>query len=360
MNRDQIFDALLAELHAQLNSADPQNFAELRADIERYLDALAAVSKLPLDTSRMPTQGRDAPDNNRPESNAPRNAPRSAPGYLFERKLKGGWLPEAEIWVPEKFVRQLKLEHGDRVSITNTYEAGNETRYVYALAGKGPGGAPPDRIEVQFCVVEEEAHRLTIQRTHGGAITVDDVPHKFIIREDDAESMHLVPGDVVDMAFYNENPETMRVLWKHPIGAQPEAAQQAQIPDKKVKKEAETARSDGDKVDHHTNGIPALKGKTILIAGGGGRQISQYRERLMRYGAKDVLWLEKKVSSERMAGQVRQSDVVALLVEQASHALHDTLLPLCKANNVPFVQCESVGLSTIVRNVMAALRWDVA
>ena len=78
--------------------------------------------------------------------------------YRFERKIKGGFVPEIDAFVPEKIIHDLDLCHGDKVYAHFLFKPENgPTRYEYELAEKAdPPCTPENMVDIYMGVVSYE------------------------------------------------------------------------------------------------------------------------------------------------------------------------------------------------------------
>src|SRR5690606_15916665 len=96
-------------------------------------------------------------------------------GFLFERKLKGGYIPAIDTYVPESIVRSLNLSHGDLVKASPK----RGSHFHFDLIKKG-NEENPDRAEIKYGIVEKDGDLWTCSKTLSGkSILIDESP--FVI-----------------------------------------------------------------------------------------------------------------------------------------------------------------------------------
>lgn len=84
--------------------------------------------------------------------------------YQMERKLRGGYLPEANQFIPEGIIRNLNLENGDLIRIEETPSYSRE-RYNFSLTEKGDGKPAPGRHQINYCLVEKDGDLLVVKQS---------------------------------------------------------------------------------------------------------------------------------------------------------------------------------------------------
>lgn len=141
--------------------------------------------------------------------------------HIFERALVNGFVNTVKhkpALVPEKFIREKGFEHGDELRVINVRAVGDKMHYDFELAKK-VGLPAPNRIQINFCIVERDDAGYFVQRADSGQskIIVDGTEWKIYLKEHDAERLKITEGDIIDIAFRPFNTETARVVWKHYI-----------------------------------------------------------------------------------------------------------------------------------------------
>ncbi|RRJ54965.1 hypothetical protein EHV15_35950 [Paenibacillus oralis] len=141
--------------------------------------------------------------------------------HIFERSLVNGFVNTVEYkpaFVPEKIIRERDFEHGDKIRVVNVRPVGDKIHYDFELAEK-TNSHPSHRIQINLCIVEQDTGGLFVQRADSGQTKVvfDGAERKFYLKEHDITRLKLTGGDIVDIAFWSNDPETVRVVWKHYI-----------------------------------------------------------------------------------------------------------------------------------------------
>ncbi|TCP29029.1 uncharacterized protein DUF2325 [Scopulibacillus darangshiensis] len=259
--------------------------------------------------------------------------------YRFERKIRGGFIPEIDGFVPEGIVRSLGLDHGDMVYAT-LIEANtrNLKRFKYEIAKKTDGSEQPDRIQYNYCPIKKEAGRLVVDKSEetGEYIRFDENLHTVVLDEDDVFDHKLEEGSLVDIAFPKGMPNLAKVLWTHHI-------EEREEPNVKKASSAHKKESKEEKEDVEQT----LVGKTVLIIGNEPKK-NLYKFAVNQRGG-EMLWADAKDNLTRLEALVRKSDMVIFLLAVSGHVGMEHIKQMCKDYNVPFDTTWSKGFSTIVR-----------
>jgi hypothetical protein len=146
--------------------------------------------------------------------------------HIFERKLRGGYVPFVKSVVPELVVREHGFQHGDFLHVERMYSRHQMFRYRFSLAQK-VNQPQHERRQINYCMIQQEKsmtyieqyYDVTPQKNTGYSslmdIRYDEVPYRFIIKEEDIRVFKLKAGEIVDIAFWQDNPLSVRVIWRH-------------------------------------------------------------------------------------------------------------------------------------------------
>ena len=259
--------------------------------------------------------------------------------YRFERKLRGGFVPEVNGYVPEGVVRYLGLEHGDQVYATPKETTNQKSNhFIYQLAEKGDGKDDPKRMQYNFCPVVKEAGRLIVEKSSetGEFIRYDEGLYLVVLSLDEVFDFRVSEGDLIDIAFPINRPEKAKIIWKHETTAIEETNPG---PTKKMEK---TASPKPSIINEQT-----LMGRTILVIGNEPMK-SIYRTSVEERGG-EFLWADAKYSLERLEALVRKSDICVFLLSVSGHIGMEHIKQMCKNYDVPFETTWSNGKSSVVR-----------
>lgn len=239
------------------------------------------------------------------ESSQP-STPLERKSYEFERKLRGGIVPQIDGFVPEGVVRKLGLEHGDMVyaKAINTTDP-QRSHFEYEIAEKGDGEDAPHRIQLNFCPVKKEAGRLVVEKSEetGEFIRFNEGLYTIVLSEDEVFKQRISEGDLVDIAYFDGTPTHAKVIWTHKIKEEaslsiPETLNHASKKSDKLEKKPATIYDQ------------TLKEKTILVIG------NEPKKNLYKYSIEQrggtFLWGDAKEDFTRVEAKVRKADIVVL------------------------------------------------
>lgn len=146
----------------------------------------------------------------------------SAELFEFRRKLVGGFIIGAahdggNIFVQEPDVKRLGLENGDKLTVI-AKPFGHEYVYDYHIAEKTKDPAT-DRIQIDNCIAETINGQFCVRNYYVGneaaPISMDGQNLVLYLGEQDVLNKRIQEGDLINIAFYRNNTDHVRVLWKH-------------------------------------------------------------------------------------------------------------------------------------------------
>ncbi|MEK5217751.1 DUF2325 domain-containing protein [Psychrobacillus sp. FSL H8-0487] len=259
--------------------------------------------------------------------------------YRFERKVRGGFIPEIEAFVPEGIVRKLGLINGDLVFAEKKEDIG-PNHYQYTVAEKIGSDDSNERSQFNLCPVEKDGDLWVVTRSQetDDLIKLDNVPYRVLLNHQDIKDLDLQKGDLVDIAFLNNNPHNVKILWKHNIE---EIVQQKDLESKNniTKKKKLTPKV----VQPITK---SLEGQRILIIGNEPHK-NLYKSEIEARGG-ELLWADAKENSQRLRSLVKKSDQVIYLLKVSGHIGMKQVKKFCKQYNVPFENIWDVAASKII------------
>ncbi|AQZ48041.1 hypothetical protein ERICIV_01815 [Paenibacillus larvae subsp. larvae] len=147
----------------------------------------------------------------------------SAELFEFRRKLVGGFIMGAahdggNIFVQEPDVKRLGLENGDKLAVV-VKPFGHEYVYDYHIVVKTED-PETDRVQFDYCFAEKINGQFCVRHRYTGnetvPISMDGQNLVLYLGEQDVINKRIQDGDLINIAFYRNNTEHVRVLWKHP------------------------------------------------------------------------------------------------------------------------------------------------
>lgn len=272
--------------------------------------------------------------------------------YRFERNLKGGNIPALNVFVPESHIRTNGLEHNCYVYV----EKRGEKNYKFELAKPSEDPVCPGRVQYNLCKVEREGNSLVVKTSYesGSILSSDGNPMTLHLRIQDINNPHfqIKEKDFVDIAFPEERPEAVRVLWKRPDSFfQKEEAEitesQAMLASDKKKKESKEGKSFGIIHKEKVNET-SLHGESILIIGNEPSKM-HYKKGIEERGGK-FYWEDAKEQNQvTLESKVKKSTMVIFLLDVSSHNGMYKIKEYCKAHDVLFLPTWNSGFTSVMR-----------
>lgn len=261
--------------------------------------------------------------------------------FAFERKIRGGSVPDINGYVPERVVRELGLHHGDKVyaSAVETNDP-KKNYFKYKLAEKGTLPEDTDRVQYNYCPVKTEAGRLVVDKSEETGELIrnsDGLLYTVILNENDVFDFKLKEGDLIDIAFSKENIEHARVIWRHPI-------EELVIPKPTPTGSKKTEKQDKKPVTIYDQ---SLSDKAVLVIGNEPMK-SLYKMSIERRGG-EFLWGDAKDSLVRLEASVKKADICVFLLNCSGHTGMEHIKQMCKDHDVAFETTWSSGQATVVR-----------
>lgn len=263
--------------------------------------------------------------------------------YLFERKIRGGFIPEIEAFVPEGIIRKLGLVHGDLVYAEKVDHFG-PNYYSYTVAERIGNDSITNRLQFNCCPVEKDGDLWVVKRSQetDNFIMIDNMPYIALLNRYDVLEHNLNVGDLVDIALLSTDPQTVKVLWKHHIEKLPQIDCESDNKIKISKKRQQNSISEVVKTK-------TLEGQVILIIGNEPDK-SLYKEEIEGRGG-EMLWADAKENTQRLRSLVKKSDQVIFLLKVSGHIGMKQLKKFCKQYNKPLEHKWGLAISSILEVV---------
>lgn len=260
--------------------------------------------------------------------------------YRFERKIRGGFLSGADVFVPELITRHLNLCDGDWLSIwpKSSSETSDRPEYFFKVEKRGPGLPLQKRVEYNLCPVEKDSIGLVATKCldTGEDIRIDEIPYTIRIKDDDCIKYQLEEGCLVDLAFYEGSHPEPKVTWKWPIE---DVTDSFTTPTKKRKRNKSSVDDDIEQT---------LKGKSVLVMCDEADR-TKYQESIEAHGG-TFLWANAHVTTvSSLESIVGKADQVILVLDGTKHIRMTMLKHFCKKHNVLFIPIWGKGISQILR-----------
>ncbi|BCO16078.1 DUF2325 domain-containing protein_gp025 [Bacillus phage vB_BceM_WH1] len=349
----QLLENIKQGMTKEIERLDFTNHELIHTKLEEYLAAVRSISKVPQIFNNLEvTEVKEVkPAIKKVEEVKKEETARAM--YRFEKRIKGGNLPEKDAFVPEKKIRELDLQTGDMLYAEKIETEPGYTgpiQYEYTLAQRRDKEYPENRVQIEKCIVklDESISRFYVDKDiNGNEVSLPDVPGAIYLPESDTDDMKMQVDDVVDIAYDINNPNYLRVVWRYNISdvytsapTQSQLMLGARIKTDKTKKVYEAT----------------LDGKLVLMVGyePGKPQIREEVER--RKGIFE--WAEGREEDKRLYSMIARADAVIFMLEFMKHAGSIKGVDYCKRLGVPFDTMHNFGRTEFINKTEALLRLD--
>ena len=363
MNKEEIFNTTRNEMNQLLNEMTRDKVPYAQKGIERYFNFLAALNDLP-EISKIEVNINDEnisendikiPLSNQKVEEDEMEKQKPEKLYTFERKIRGGLILglDGDYLVPEKMVKDAGLGHLDKLRIVEKVEAEPRNKYKFEIA-VAANKKLEGREEYTFCPIEHDNELgLVIKKSGQDNIKINEISFTFVVmNERDISIYSLQEGDIVDIAFYNNNPNrSVRVINKHEIEAfETHTYKASDVLNKAKTIKRSKLQNQVKEQKQYPIDLDLLKDKKILIVGGATRH-PDYLEALTLIGLGENVEFasgDKDKQHIRIEAMIQKSDIVAIMISECSHAISTLTVGYCKKHNVSFSSGHSSGVQAML------------
>ncbi|WP_147535204.1 DUF2325 domain-containing protein [Bacillus marasmi] len=363
--KNEILSVIKEEIQEKLELLNFENLEKKQAEITTFFSFLQALDTLPFEnhhnvknqdekTTNLPTEDKTAIQHNEEdieeksaESLEQEQDANSIIGtvYRFERKLRGGVIPELDegYIIPEKMVRDMNADDGDLVRVVSEKGPQDHKSYRFVVEKKS-NQTNKSRVELRFCNVEKEVGELVVKTSQGRMIKLDEVPYTFIIREKDVDIYHLHEGDIIDIAYYKENPMKMKVIYKHEI----EEPHEQTLEQKRLLSHAKCHKGPADEKNErqYPVNLHLFKNKKVLVVGGESRH-ADYADAFNSLNF-ELETITGNEGEKRLCPSINRADVIVIIIGETSHAASIQTVKICKEINKPFATTYENGIQSVL------------
>lgn len=338
--KDIVINLMKKQIHAAADELTYENHRDIQDRINTAINILHHASSLPsIDSPSSVQQIQKSTNNESPEIEVLKEDPSRTP-HVFERKIKGGFIQELGAFVPETTVRDLDLKHGDMVYAKYIGEQEHgPPKYDIELAEHKSEGRNTNRIQVNYCIVEFDPtiNRYVVNKTvHGDKIFLpgEELSQTILLPEDDTQQLHIKEGDIVDIAFYSNNTNYVRIIWKYPT--EDDNVHSTPKPSSYYKESSASS-----------NNIEQIfTGKTICMMGYEPGK-SDMREEVEKRGG-EFIWVSGREADTKLEASLDKADAVILMINHVGHRGTIHAVDYCKRNNIPVSTNKTFGRSSFV------------
>lgn len=362
LGKEKILNELKDEISKKVNRLTYENAEEIKEEIQDFLDVIINLKCLRFEKDKNYVSTYDKPLNdnksihtNEKESYYNQDQDEGIIGktFSFSRKLVGGVITDLNggYLLPEKMVRDMGLEDGDVVKVVGEKNTDDKSQYLFQIEEKS-NVSNHIRVEVPFCKVEKEAGEYVVKESLNGIIRFDEIPFTFILQEKDITRLDITVGDIVDVAFYRNNPSTARVTWKHNIKKdikKTEEERRLVFEDRKPKRDSESSNE-----KECTVSVELLKDRKILIIGGENRH-ADYNNAFNQLPF-ELEMMKGTEDSKRIKAAIERSDATIVIIGEAKHRASILSIQHCKDSGKPFDTTFENGIQSVLLCIENAIK----
>lgn len=358
MRKDSILNGIKEELLAKVESITNENYSTKLDEITALVNSMKLLYPIPFENVELDDVNTEAPKTEKVLSLDTNSKIGNV--YLFERKLRGGYIPDLDggYFIPEKMVRDMEVENGDMVKIIAEHPTVDQTYYTFEIVEKS-GEKHPNRVEHRFCTVEREGGLFYVTKSLGKPIRFNEIPVTFLLKDQDVRLFNLQEGDIVDIAYYKNNPtDTLKVIYKYETDDTDEPTIEQRKREFNSSQENKEDESGEDvkklKVPNYPVDLGIFHDKKILIIGGESRH-DDYKKAFEELGV-ELETLSGDEDSKRMEAAIKRNDVTILIIGELSHAASSLAVRICKDYDKPFDHAQSNGIQSVIMGAESAIQ----
>lgn len=343
MDKQKVFEEAHTDLIHVVNRLTLDNLSESEESILKYLSFFKQLVGLP-DVER-PNEDKEVPKQTISGNPEAKESAAETDGtiYTLDRKLKGGFLmlendESQSIFIMEGKIRKQGFEHGDLIKAIPQGE-----RYNFELVKRQEHiRRQSNRRQLDYCILNkrDSIWMCDSQFINGEEriIKLDEVPYSFIIPEEDVKEYELEKGSIIDLAYYEPNPNRGKIVYVHNSEIN---EYQAPQPAGYYKKERSTEFTEVEKEE-----LINFQGKSILVVGLEARKKKFQQEIELRGG--QMIWASGNEEKSRLESMVKKSDMAVVIIQHTSHRGSIKTAEFCKKHNVKFCATQSRGVDSLL------------
>lgn len=248
------------------------------------------------------------------------------------RELRGGYVEGR--YIGESLIRKFHLEHRDMISLTDN----NGKPYIESV-NKGPGIPREDRVQLDYCIIEEEYGHYFIRSQYAsdGGNLIPIPLGEITLSFDDGEKYG--EGAIIDIAYYAHNPNVFQIIWQHDTSSYHRTPNTSSF----YKRQAPATLINKDLSSEY----PELKKTRVLVIGGDDRH-ADYRDNIEACGG-FFTGLRGNANKDVLKTYIRKADVVVIVMAAIRTHTGEQCSPICKELQIPFTKVHNDGVASILR-----------
>jgi len=332
----------------------PYTYATYSEDIDAYINYLNVVSQLP-DVELPSEEASETFDEVLPVDEVSSTDKPADDGKIigtFQKNLAGGIVKHSALergifFIGEAWVRDANITDGDVVEVLDySYERGRASgiRLIEKQAPEREQNIQTFTFGIVDSLGDSEhvLHPLVITKSVNGENL--DVPYR--LTAEDIERFSVSQGDILDIAWYENNPQTCKVIWKHRIEYDTEPT----VEQKKRRYSSEPEASPTPQAVFTDN---QFEGLTICLVG-----MDMYNDKFRKAveeRAGSFIHVDPKASRVRREADYKRSDIILLGLQQISHESSNHAVAFAKQEGILYGSFNGHGVGPFILEIISRL-----
>lgn len=261
--------------------------------------------------------------------------------YRFKKLLNGGTIEGIkESHLSESIVRSMDLKTGDILYVEDTQNIMNGLRLVRKSDKEIDDGI----VVMPMATIKQEAGMLYCDDYYDKdsqttkPMRIYDAPYKHYLNDYVTDAYQLKEGDMLDLGYEKNNPNHIRIVWKHQSYEHTTPMPSSHYKDKDKDKEKEKHEPSYAHVNFHK--------KKILVIGCEPRK-GAYEQAVTQCNG-EFLFLTGDEKMHRAEPLIRQADIIVMLRDQLSHKFVQQSVRFAKKHGKPFSVPDGLGQQNLI------------
>lgn len=354
--KHQAFEFGKSKLAAIFNHSDftADTYTQYITDIESYMTYLKATIALPLESI---TETTYTSEHTETESEQPLEDDRLI--GVFQKNLSGGiiqnddWAADGPVFIGESWVREHNITQGDLVEVFDYHN--NRASGVQVVERREPK-THHDIKEFKFGIVDDvydagsteplDMHRPFIIKKSVEGHVLDET---YRLTTEEIDRLNIEKGDILDLAWYDNNPSTRKVIWKHQTDYDTSATVEQKILNSPEEKETvEQPATESVFTDNQFEGL------TICLVG-----MDMYKDKFRKAveeRAGSFIHVDPKASRVRREAEYLKADIIMLGLQQISHESRNHAVAFAKQENIVYGSFNGHGTGPFILEIISKLQ----
>ena len=333
----------------------PDTYATYCDDIDAYINYLNVVRQLPVV---------ELPSEEEPETFdevlpvdevSPTDQPADDGKIIgtFHKNLAGGIVKHSAfergiLFIGEGWARDAEVTDGDEVEVLDYSYERDRASGIQLIKKQAPEREQNIQtftfgiVDTDDSTPSSDTDRFMITKSVNGEIL--DVPYR--LTAEDIERFNVSQGDILDIAWYENNPQTCKVIWKHRIEYDTE-------PSIEQKKRSYSSEPDASPTPQTLFTDNQFEGYTICLVG-----MDMYKDKFKKAveeRAGNFIHVDPQISRTRREAEYKKADIVMLGLQQISHESSNHAIAFAKQESIKYGSFNGHGVGPFILEIINRL-----